>query len=532
MRLSGQIKKDKTAPVPLLKKTAQAGAGGAAAPSKTTPAFSPPAVKSGWFRLTDLIRKKQGMQSPAALLTQRGAAAPLVKPEEAPPAAEAAHPPAAKNLSAMMDSARATAQDAKDIPAASAEPNLNLSDLIKKKQAAPAPVPFPAKPEEKEAAAVEAPPLVAPSAPKIIAPPAPPAPPPAPVEADQLPKEKISVLKPAETFAKSAEPANDKIYEEQPTHIYEIARQFGIEVPDDRNVVLEQARLCLLTIFKRILQPMPEKYMIWPMVKSIASDINGIITSDATILSILHRYRIEREKLIWHSLYTAILAMDLAKSEKNLPCSLYEIGGAALLHDVGLLIETGSYNAVEKEGISHYIGEVTRSLELVRKIEVSDIVLTMIAQHHGRLDGKGYPKELAHATFERGSQMLAIANIFEHAVLDILAEKKEAESEAAGAAGIPRVFQEYRKAFDIDLLKRMISLIGFYPAETMVELNNHTICKVVKPNHDFPLRPVVQVVVDAAGAHPEQEKLIDLKEVKILSIVRALTRSAGKSITK
>ncbi|MBU4212186.1 MAG: HDIG domain-containing protein [Verrucomicrobia bacterium] len=328
--------------------------------------------------------------------------------------------------------------------------------------------------------------------------------------------------------------ANASRYEEQPSRIYEICRQFGIVVPNNRTAVLEQARACLVTVFKKILLPASEQYMIWPMIKSIASDLEGIIAADATVLKILHRYRVGEEKLVWHSIYTAILAMDLAENEENLSCSVYEIGGAALLHDAGFLIkttngfDTNGFDNITRQKSPEFREHVGKGIELARRIEAPDAVVTMIAQHQGRLDGRGFPKDLSPSKFERCSQILAIADVFEHIMIDLSMEKKEAVPKDAtgdtGKNGIANVFREYRQAFDIDLLKKMIALIGFYPVGSIVELNNRAICEVVKQNCDFPIRPVVKVILNGGGNHPKADQLIDLQQVKILSILRNIAR--------
>ncbi len=354
---------------------------------------------------------------------------------------------------------------------------------------------------------------------------------------DESEKEVVAV-NPPPGISKSAPPpaktdappdTNLSLYNEAPAGIYEICRQFGIEVPKDRTTAIEQAKACLITVFKKILQPAPERFMIWPMIKSIASDIEGFVASNTAILNALHRNRLNGDKLVWHSIYTAILAMGIAKNEKKLSCSLFEIGGAALLHDIGLLMIKGGFDDIEDENVRECAAHVTKGLELVNKLDIPDVVVEMIAQHHGRLDGKGFPKDLSHSTFGRCSQILAIANVSELVVCNLSVAKKEDAN--AGEGGIAVIFKEYRQAFDTDLLKKIIALIGFYPAGSMVELNNHLICKVVRQNTDFPLRPVVEVVMDSTGMHPEEEKLIDLKEVKILSVIRTLASPEIKNIT-
>lgn len=317
--------------------------------------------------------------------------------------------------------------------------------------------------------------------------------------------------------------ANASRYNEAPVGIYEACRQFGIMVPLDRSAMLEQIKACLVTVFQKILLPSPEKYMIWPMIKSIASDIGELTASNTIILNVLHRGPMDKDnELAWHCVYTAILATGIARSEDVLSCSLVEIAGAALIHDMGFLFLRNGYDHMENEMNPESTGHVARGVELARVLDVPDAVSKMIALHHGRLDGKGFPKSMQSSTFDRTCQILAIANICELAVYHLFVGEHEEETEKTGENTIGKILKEYRQAFDIDLLKKMISLVGFYPVGSVVELNNRSICKVIKQNINFPLRPVVQVVMDGTGMHPEQDKMIDLKEVRILSIIRTL----------
>jgi len=344
------------------------------------------------------------------------------------------------------------------------------------------------------------------------------------------PGEKAADDKPAISSAAVPPQPAASLYSGIPTGIYETCRQFGIVVPDDANARLEQSKACLMTVFQKIIHPSPEKFMIWPMVGNIASDILEIMASSTAILNILHRDRMINDKLAWHSIYTAILAMGIAKNEKKTSCSMLEIGGAALIHDIGILVLTRGYNDIEIENDPESTGHVAKSVELARKIDATDAAIKMIALHHGRLDGKGFPADLPHSTFDRCSQVLSLANMAELVVCELSFGLQEDEGESSGNSGLGKILHEYRSAYDVDLLKKMISLVGFYPVGSIVELNNRVICKVVGQNPNFPLRPVVQVVMDGTGMHPDEEKQIDLKEVKILSIIRTLASPEIKNI--
>lgn len=348
----------------------------------------------------------------------------------------------------------------------------------------------------------------------------------APVQSDPEPASApvLAAAQPANGLPAGAEapvPVESR-FNDAPAGMLDVCRRFGILVPEDRTGVIQQAKDCLSTVFKKIIHPTSDTFMIWPMVKSIASDIEEFTESSAAILNIIHRQRLKHDMLAWHSIYTALLAMGLAKGESRLPCCLNEIGGAALLHDAGFLFLKNAFSDIENEKNPSSTGHVAKGVKLAQMFEAGETVVKMIALHHARLDGKGFPPDLPRTEFGRCCQILSLANVAELMVCDLSLNQSENNKANGGASGLSAVLNEYRRAYDTDLLKKMISLIGFYPLGSMVELNNHVICKVIRQNNNYPLRPVVQVVIDSAGSHPDEEKIIDLKDVKILSIIRTL----------
>ena len=160
---------------------------------------------------------------------------------------------------------------------------------------------------------------------------------------------------------------------------------------------------------------------------------------------------------------------------------------------------------------------VEQSVRIVREIGAPAEIIRMIEQHHESCDGEGFPAHLTGEQIGRNSQILGIANVLETSL---------ARSAIADNGDIPSIFDvlvEWRKAFDHDLLKSVLSRKGFYSVGEMVELTNRSICQVMHLNPGFPLRPVVKVIVDGSGNHPDVSKLIDLKDVGVLSISRKIT---------
>jgi len=121
--------------------------------------------------------------------------------------------------------------------------------------------------------------------------------------------------------------------------------------------------------------------------------------------------------------------------------------------------------------------------------------------------------------------VLSIANKFENVLYRSNRELKELG--ATNENYFQLMLSEFRMAFDSDLLKQFISMRGFYPNGTVVELTNRSICMVMSQNEGQPTRPLLKVVVDNAGNHPATTQLVDLRTNKALAIVKIVSPSTG-----
>ncbi len=100
-----------------------------------------------------------------------------------------------------------------------------------------------------------------------------------------------------------------------------------------------------------------------------------------------------------------------------------EIGIASILHDIGLAdipmdvqLKNSKDRTAEEEAL--YQKHVDLSLKLIqdRKLVVAESVLKMVAQHHERFDGTGYPKKLSGKRVLPEAQILALADEFDYLI--------------------------------------------------------------------------------------------------------------------
>jgi putative nucleotidyltransferase with HDIG domain len=120
-----------------------------------------------------------------------------------------------------------------------------------------------------------------------------------------------------------------------------------------------------------------------------------------------------------HSINVAVYALGLGKFiTAGDDRALLNLGLGAFLHDVGkarvpkeLLEKPGTLTPTEWAIVREH---PTWGSELLAGAEdLSEVVSTIVAQHHERLDGSGYPKGLRGADLHQFSMIVALIDSFE-----------------------------------------------------------------------------------------------------------------------
>jgi putative nucleotidyltransferase with HDIG domain len=290
------------------------------------------------------------------------------------------------------------------------------------------------------------------------------------------------------------------------------------------SLILQNARTSLLSVFQSAIEPSAPKDKLWETTRKIISDLSMLLTLDPALTKLLERDNTSHEKLSSHCINTALISLDLANKVKKLEFLTYEIGAAAILHDIGIAVLNLDFE--NEEDKSAFRKHVMQGLEILKEMNVPESIMTIVSQHHERLDGKGYPNGISGKDFLISSQVLALAETFERLMFDSF--NNDCASGTARNNYVQETLDHFHNALDPEILKTFISIRGFYPNGTMIELTNRSICMVTRQNEGLPLRPVVQVVVDSAGNHPNITRVIDLSNNDTLSIIKAISYNGNK----
>lgn len=119
----------------------------------------------------------------------------------------------------------------------------------------------------------------------------------------------------------------------------------------------------------------------------------------------------------YHSSNVTICAVAIAKSMGLTDKQISEINTAGLLHDIGkigirdnVLLKPGKLTNEEFDIIKSHPEKAVKILESVE--DLKDII-PIIASHHERYDGKGYPDGLEGEEIHLGARIIAVADTFD-----------------------------------------------------------------------------------------------------------------------
>jgi HD-GYP domain-containing protein (c-di-GMP phosphodiesterase class II) len=187
--------------------------------------------------------------------------------------------------------------------------------------------------------------------------------------------------------------------------------------------------------------------------------------------------------------FTRALRMnDAAIHHAGLGGLLLDIGKAftpdAILHKPGPLTEAefAVMQRHPKEGW-HLVAEDSR---------IPKEALQIIAEHHERQDGSGYPERLRGNAISELGQMAAIVDVYDAMTAD------RGHQRAAPPTEVLRKLLEWsRYYFNPELVHTFIRCIGIYPVGSIVRLESGRIAIVVEQSTKSLLQPKVRVIYHA-----------------------------------
>ena len=136
---------------------------------------------------------------------------------------------------------------------------------------------------------------------------------------------------------------------------------------------------------------------------------------------------------------------------------------------------------------------------------VDSNILTMIATHHERFDGSGYPHQLKGDEIPLIGRIAGIVDSYDAMISERTYAKPKSTYDAV---------RELKKlggiAFPPELIELFIQAVGVFPTGTLVELNTGEVGVVIGQNRYRRLRPEVMIILDSKKKVRDEFTTIDL----------------------
>lgn len=167
---------------------------------------------------------------------------------------------------------------------------------------------------------------------------------------------------------------------------------------------------------------------------------------------------------------------------------LLDIGKAALPPD--LFDHPGELSSEARAMVHRHVDEG------VRVIEEAGIrgewVHGMVAHHHERHDGSGYPQGLAGSKIPLAGRIGGIVDTY-----DALASKRPHAGGVARHQAQQAIYRSAGRLYQVEVVEQFLQCLGVYPTGSLVELNTGQVGIVMAQNQARRLRPRIMLLLTA-----------------------------------
>ena len=248
-------------------------------------------------------------------------------------------------------------------------------------------------------------------------------------------------------------------------------------------------------------------------LEEMADELVDSIFKNPDAMIYLSRIREKDTYLMEHSLNVGMLLANFGRYLGLSRLVIKELLVGGLLHDTGkimipdeILHKPGKLTFDEFEIMKRH---VKYGIQFLDKSEgISEVMRTVAANHHERLDGLGYPNGLKGDELCLISRVSTIVDVYDALTADRCYKKGMPSTTAF------RILLEGAGTqFDPILVKKFIKCMGVYPVGTLVKLKSNKLALVIERNEESPLKPVVKIIYSVASTCYLNVETIDLSKV-------------------
>jgi HD-GYP domain-containing protein (c-di-GMP phosphodiesterase class II) len=180
---------------------------------------------------------------------------------------------------------------------------------------------------------------------------------------------------------------------------------------------------------------------------------------------------------------------------------LLDIGKATLPPDV--FDHPGELTAEARATVRRHVAEGVRVLDEAGI--TGEWIRGMVASHHERHDGSGYPEGLAGNRIPLAGRIGGVIDTY-----DALASKRPHSPGVARHEALQAIYRASGRLYQLEIVEQFLQCLGVYPTGSLVELNTGEVGVVLAQNQARRLRPRLMLLLGRDKAPYAPYRDVDL----------------------
>lgn len=254
----------------------------------------------------------------------------------------------------------------------------------------------------------------------------------------------------------------------------------------------------------RRLEPGVVREAIEPMVESLLRNSDALFWLMALIKRDDYMYS--------HAVNCSALAAAFGRHLALPREVLVELATGGFLLDAGMAAlptDVVQHNGkLDPEAMKLMRGHVQRSMEVLDQAGVTGKwARELVAAHHERHDGSGYPDGLAGDRVPLAGRMGGIVDTY-----DALRSDRPHRNGESRHGALQALYRARDRMFQAEVVEQFLQCLGVYPTGSLVELNTGEVGVVMAQNQVRRLRPRLMLLLDAEKKPYEPYRDVDLMQ--------------------
>lgn len=258
-------------------------------------------------------------------------------------------------------------------------------------------------------------------------------------------------------------------------------------------------------------------------IKSIIAELSERVFENCEAFECILNFRNKSRYQIEHAVAVTILVLIFSHHLELDSATTEDLAIGAFVHDIGkvfvdesILNKVGDVSAVEFEAIKSHVNQ---SVNIIKSTYgVPKLSHQIVAQHHEKLDGSGYPKGFDSRVISRYARMLTICDIYDALTSSKIYKPKQSQIQAFATL----LEMANDNLIDQELVNRFIKCLGVFPVGSIVKLSTEQLAIVESRNAEAPLRPIIRVLYNVSQKHFINSMHINLLNKKGIEIERVV----------